>query len=164
MLFALLIVTFSFYEEIHRPSIGFLMLPWRAIALQCAGMMTLMGGLAYGRLFEPFERVMVWSTIDAGDRGWRRSYPTGLLLLVLALFSLWAAVIGYTVMAMNDDEWTFSTTLMIGLCALLNIGLVLVLSYTHHSFWYAIFFGGNLVVIASLLGWMIGSMGTQSLD
>ena len=157
-------LVYAFIMPLKASSMGFLNLPWRVITLENAGVALLMAALGYGRILEPFERVMLFSSIAAGDRGFIRSYPRGMLLFVLAVASLWLAVMGYIIMALTDEETSPSIATLLGIAVLANAGLALSMFLGHFSWGNAAVFGGNLVLIAGMLGWWVGSFGAPRYD
>jgi hypothetical protein len=55
---------------------------------------------------------------------------------------------------------------MLGICSLLNIGMVLVIYLGHNiqHFGNTLVFGGNLLVLAAMLGWMLAGIGRPVYD
>ncbi|HEX2950416.1 MAG TPA: tetratricopeptide repeat protein [Armatimonadota bacterium] len=156
-------LVYSFFLPL-KTMLGFLDIAWPTVTLQAAGIMLLLGGLGYGRVIRPFEHVMIWSTIDTGDRGRIRHLPYALLLLVLTAASLWLAVLGFVVMALMDDEWPGSAAVMVSVCALVNIGFGTLLYLGNLPWGNAMVFGGNLLLIAAMLGWYVGSLGAPRFE
>ncbi|MHB9129891.1 MAG: J domain-containing protein [Armatimonadota bacterium] len=143
---------------------GLLNLPWKIIGVQAAGLFVFMLALGYGRLIQSFERTMVWSSMAAGDRGHMRQYPYGIILFVTGAASMWLGTVTVIIMAMMEDEWPVSTIIMMLLCALLNAGLGAFL-YLHHLPWgYTVAFGGNVPLMAAMLGWWMGTLGMREYD
>lgn len=159
-LLGLAMLAVAYTRPLNTTTLGFLDIPWRVVAIQALGLAILFAALGYGRMLEPFERALVWSTTTAGDRGSLKNYPQGLLLLVLSVASIWVAVVGAIVMALMDDEWSPSTGTLLGVSVLVNVGLGAALYKLGLPWGYTCTFGGNLLVIAGMLGWWIGSLGT----
>ncbi len=153
------VITLTFLTCHLHPSSP-LYIPWHILFRVAMGTCVLFVGLGYGRWLEPFERVMLWSTLPAGDRGTIRNYPIGLLLLVTAAASLWLSVLALLVMALMDEEWPDSPSIMLGACTLLTLIItLLVYVNTAHQHWVGmLLLGGNLLVLAAMLGWWIGSL------
>ena len=143
----------------HALESTFLNIPWHTVLLLAIGVMLLLAGLAYGRLIRPFEQEMVWSTMSAVERGMVTTYPLGLILLVLSVASLWLAVLGFVLVALMEDDWPYSSLIMLGVAALATIGLGILLGTHHHTYGIALIFGGNPLCLAGILGWWVGSMG-----
>ena len=142
-----------------------LYIPWRNVITLSLGMCVVFLGLSYGRLLEPFERAMLWSSLTAGDRGRLRSYPYGLVMITTAVPSMWLAFFSLLVMAFMDDEWPKSASLMLGACAVVTLVLALVVHLTPagHGHWTGtLAMGGNALVLMAMLGWWLGSLGTSS--
>jgi len=144
----------------HPIEVSWLYAPWPTICWQSGALLFIFAALAFGRLLEPFERVMLWNALRAGDRGRLRSYPYALILFVASCVSLWLGAFGLLVMALTEEEWPVAPGIMMGVCAaatLLLTGAVYV--DTHHQYWIGtLLVGGNLFVLASMLGWWIGSL------
>jgi len=140
--------------------------PWQTVGVLAGGVAVLFFALAYDGLLQPFERVMLWSTMAAGDRGRIRSYPHGLILLVTAIPSLWLAVLVLLIIAVMDEEWPVSPSLMLGICAVLT-GMLTLLVFQHplaHDHWSGtLLLGGNALVLAAMLGWWAGSLSADEL-
>jgi len=157
-----LIAAFAFHI---KPMEGALFVPWRTVIILSLGMYVLFLGLSFGRLLEPFEHALLWSSLSAGDRGNLRNYPYGLILLVTAIPSLWLAFISLVVMAFMDEEWPLSTSLMLGACAVVTLVLTLAVYLTPagHAHWTGtLLMGGNALLLAAMLGWWSGSLGRSS--
>lgn len=159
--FGLCILAYGLVFRVTESSLGFLDIPWRNVVLLAVGMMVLMAALAYGRLLQPFEQVMVWSTTTAGDRGRVHNYPNGLLFFVLSLASLWLAIVGFVIISLMEDDWPYSTIVLLLLCALAAAGMALMLYHAHCSWGNMLFFGGNTLAIAGMFGWLMGSYSIQ---
>lgn len=169
LLAGIAIVTFSFFIPITRDRLGFLNIPWLMVAQQAIGLMLLMLALGFGRLIRPYEQVMIWTSLTIGDRGRFRDLPRGLLFLAMSAGSLWVAVLGFIIMSSLDEEWPGAVTLMMILCALINIGFGTVMYIAHLtdpvvSWGNGLIFGGNFLVPVAMLGWYIGSFGAPSAD
>jgi|GEM_PF-1684050 len=148
-----------------RPMEGALFIPWRTVITLSLGMFVVFLGLSFGRLLEPFEHALLWSSLSAGDRGSLRNYPYGLILLVTAVPSLWLAAISLLIMASMDEEWPLSASLMLGVCAVVTLVLTLAVYLTDagHAHWTGtLLMGGNALVFAAMLGWWSGSLGRNS--
>ena len=138
---------------------GFLAVPWQVVFLQCAGFFFLIGALAYGRVLQPFEQEMLWSTLYAADRsGVSRHLPSGVLMLVLSCVTLWFAVFGYLIMARIEEEWQYSTALWLGITLLITIATAVMLAMQHLPYMPMLIVGGNLPAIAGMIGWWAGSL------
>lgn len=160
------IIVFAFFRPInHHATLGFLNIPWNVVFLQCLGTAVLLAGLGFGRVLEPFERALIWSSVAAGDRGTIQNYPIALLLLAMSAASLWLGVIGMVIIAIMDDEWRPSTLGMLGICIIQNLCLVSLVHFGSHLSWgTTLIFGGNLLPIAGMFGWWLGSMGKSQYD
>ncbi|MHB9025038.1 MAG: J domain-containing protein [Armatimonadota bacterium] len=164
VLAALGLIAFAFLAPANRLP-GGMQIPWRAVGFQAAGTALLLFALGFGRLLQPFERTMVWSSLAAGDRGSIRRYPYALLLLVTAAPSLWLALIALVIFGLMDEDFPGSPFLLILICVLQNAGLAWLMHATHpEALGYTLIFGGNILVIAGMLGWWIGSLGTPTYD
>jgi len=159
-----LVTLFAAFAFPIRPVESALYVPWRTVITLSLGMFVLLLGLSFGRMLEPFENALLWSSISAGDRGNLRNYPYGLILLVTAVPSLWLAFISLLVMAFMDEEWPLSTSLMLGACAVVTLILTLcVFVINDHTHWTGtLLVGGNALVLAAMLGWWAGSLGRVS--
>ena len=159
-LLALAIMLYAFLAPIvPRPDA--LNVPWRTVAELAVGAVVCFFALAYAGLLQPFERVMLWSSMAAGDRGRIRSYPYGLILLVTAVPSMWLATLVLLIIACMDEEWPVSASVMLGACALLNGVLTFLVSRLpdYHDHWSGVLLlGGNALVLAAMLGWWLGSL------
>jgi len=153
----------SFKLKIHLVE-STLYVPWRVILTQSLGIFVLFLGLSFGRLLQPFERVLLWSSLRAGDRGTLRNYPYGLILLVTAVPSMWLAFASLLVMAFMDEEWPWSPSIMLGVCAVVNLLLSFaVCQFSGHAHWAGtLLIGGNALVLTAMLGWWLGSLGGSS--
>ncbi len=129
-------------------------------------MFLLCAGAAYGRWLQPFEQVMLWSSLPVGERGTIYNYPYGLILFVTAVPSLWLCMASLLVMAVLDEEWPTSPSLVLGVCILLTLVLTsLVYYHAGSQHWLGMFLlGGNALVIASMLGWWAGSIRMWEFD
>jgi hypothetical protein len=147
-----------------RPNPEALYVPWRAVIIQAIGMFLVFLALSYGRLLQPFEHVMLWSGMRAGDRGTIRNYPYALILLVATVPSMWFAFVALLIIAFMDEEWPVSPTIMLGACVLVNLLLVyFVFMLTGHAHWSGtLLVGGNALVLTAMLGWWLGSLGSMS--
>jgi len=163
ILLGLASIVYSFFLPVNK-LLGFLEIAWQPVTLQAAGVMLFLGGLGYGRIIRPFEHVMIWASIDTGDRGRIRHLPYALLLFALTAASLWLAVLGFIIMALMDDEWPGSTAVMVGICALVNAGFGTLLFIGNLPWGYAMVFGGNILMMAAMLGWFIGSLGAPRFE
>ena len=137
-----------------------LYVPWWSVGRLALGTFLLFFGLGYGRLLLPFERAMLWSSLPVSERGRTRSYPFGLLLFVTTLPSLWFSVVALLVMAVMDEEWPISPSILLGSCALLTLAMTLrVYDCSGHQHWGGMLFvGGNALVLTAMLGWWVGSL------
>lgn len=143
---------------------GMLHLPWSTIITQAIGLFIFFIALSYGRVLAPFEKVMLWTSIGAAQRGAIRSYPYGLLLFVTAVPSLWLAVITLIILAAMDDDWPVSVIVLVGITALVTGGLTY-LFYRAGTPWMAtLLLGGNLPLLAGMIGWWFGSLGRTTED
>ncbi len=158
---ALSLLGMSGWRAVHE--LGFLFIPWNAVFVQMAGFSMLWWALGYGRLAPPYERVMLWATTSVFDRGRLNNYPTGLLLLVTGVSSMWLAVLTIFVLAYMDEEWPVAPSLMVGGCALGNVALILLMNAATGHWGELLLFGGNLPIIAAMLGWWLGSTNSQRL-
>lgn len=152
----------AFAIPIH-PAEGALYIPWRNVVTLALAMCVVFLGLSYGRLLEPFERAMLWSSMSAGDRGRIRHYPYGLILLVMAVPSMWLSFFSLLIMAFMDDEWPKSASIMLGACAVVTLILSFIVNLTPvgHGHWTGTMaMGGNALVLMAMLGWWLGSLGT----
>ncbi|MHB0939755.1 MAG: J domain-containing protein [Armatimonadota bacterium] len=148
-----------------QPVPSALYIPWGTVITLALGMCVVFLGLSYGRLLEPFEHAMLWSSLSAGDRGRLRNYPYGMIMLVMAVPSMWLAFFSLLVMAFMDDEWPKSASLMLGACAVVTLVLAFVVNLTPvgHGHWTGtLAMGGNALVLMAMLGWWLGSLGTVS--
>jgi hypothetical protein len=144
--------------------LGLLHIPWFRMLAQAAGILIIFLGLGYGRIIQPFEQVMIRSSVSAGDRGYRRSYPYALLLFVTSLASMWLTLVVLGIIAGLDEEWPGAPSLLIGVCIGATVALTSLL-YGFHLPWGSMaIFGGNLLVPAGMLGWWFGSLGTPTYD
>jgi tetratricopeptide (TPR) repeat protein len=144
--------------------IGLIGLPWLRILGLAFGLFVMMLGLGYGRILPSFEQVMIRTAISASDRGYRRSYPYALIMLVTAFASLWLSLVTLFIMAATDEEWPAAPSILIGLCILATAGLATTL-HVHGIGWQSTaIFGGNLLVVGGMLGWWFGSLGTPTYD
>ncbi len=143
-----------------------LYVPWRIVTELALAMFCLCLGAGYGRLLQPFEQVMLWSSLPVLHRGGMRTYPYGLLLFITAVPSLWLCVATLLVMAMMDEEWPISPSIMLGACTLLTVLLTyLVYHTTGAQHWSGTFLlGGNMLIIAAMLGWWAGSINVREFD
>ncbi len=133
--------------------------PWKSIFLLTPALFLLMYGLAYGRMLDTFEQVMVFSGMSVGARGSVRNYPYGLLLFVTCTVSLWLGVCYLIAVALCEEEWPVSTSIMIGICVVITLTLAAMVNITSPYNWVGTFvIGGNLLAIAGLIGWWAGSM------
>lgn len=160
-LLGLLVIVASFLFPI-TPYPMSLFVPWKTVAMQALGVFLIMLALAYGRLIRDFESVMVWSSLQAGDRGTLRQYPYGLLLFITGLISLVLSTVTLIIMAVMDEEWPLAPSLMMGLCLLVNWTLTAFYLTSPnplmHEHWTGtMLVGGNALVPAAMLGWWIGS-------
>ncbi|HOF88454.1 MAG TPA: hypothetical protein PLZ36_10175, partial [Armatimonadota bacterium] len=144
--------------------LGLLALPWLRVFLTAAGILLAFFALGYGRIIQPFERVMIWSSVSASDRGSPRSYPYALIILVTAVASMWLTVIALGIIAALDEEWPGAPSLLIGACIGATVALAGLLAAFHLPWENTVVFGGNLPVIAGMLGWWFGSLGTPTYD
>jgi len=152
----------SCHPAFHRLYPQALFIPWDGVFAQALGIFIVMLSLGFGRLIHPFERVMVLTALPVYDRGSLNNYPYGLLVLVTGAVSLWLAVTAVVILGLMDEEWPVSPTIMIGVCALANAALTM-LVYIPTGAWSGQFvFGGNLLILAAMLGWWLGSLGTPS--
>jgi hypothetical protein len=158
----LVALVYAFICPIHATAIGFLDIPWRNVVLQAVGVMLVMAALAYGRVLSPFERTMIRTTTShLSFHGRVSEVPNGLLLFVMSMISLWFGVAGMIVFAQMMEEWSLSTLVLFGGCALCNIALTLFLALGLHLPWQATLIGGgNILALAGMLGWWVGSFNT----
>lgn len=144
---------------------GFLAVPWRVVFLQCAGIFFLLSSLAFGRLLQPFDREMLWSSIYSNDRsGTSRHTPAGVLFLVLSLLCFWLALFGYLIMARTEEEWSYSILIWLGISLLFTSLTAMMLAIGHLPFWPMVIIGGNLPAVAGMIGWWVGSLFKSSYD
>jgi len=148
----------------YRPFPEAFYVPWLMVGKLALALCLLFIGAGYGRLLVPFERALLWSAMPAGDRGRIRSYPYGLLLFVTAVPSLWLAVITWVIIALSEEEWPPSPTIMLGACALLTAGLAVLMYFTCGQWLGTALVGGNLLAIAAMLGWWLGSVNVGGHD
>ena len=136
-----------------------LYIPWGTVPLLALGLFLIFLGLSYGRLMEHFEHHMVWTSLRAGDRGSLRSYPYALIIIVTTVPCLWLSVVALSIIAMLDEEWPVGPSIMIGACALVDLLLTGMMLYQYPEHWTGTFFmGGNLLVLAAMFGWWLGSL------
>jgi tetratricopeptide (TPR) repeat protein len=148
--------------RITAAHLAVLPLPLWHVLLQAGGAALLLFGLAFARILHPFEQVMLWSAMRASDRGRSRSYPYGLILFVTACASMWLSTLVLAIITLTDEDHPLTPWILLGLCLLANAGLVLNL-YLHQLPWgTTAVFGGNLLVIAGMLGWWVGSIGAPT--
>ncbi len=138
--------------------------PWKTVGGQTAGVAVVMFALAYGRQLAGFEKTMLGSAMAASDRGRARSYPYGLLLLVTSATSLWLGFAALLVLALVDEEWSWSPFILFAVSALGTAGLAFLLHAGGAPWLGTAVFGGNTVVIAGMLGWWMGSMGRMAME
>lgn len=164
MLIGAALIAYSFFP--HRQFEGAFYVPWISVGIQALGVFALFIGLGFGRIMQPFERVMLWSSMPAGDRGTVKSYPYGLILFVTAVPSLWLALLVLGIMAAMDEEWPTSPSIMLGVCLLLTLALTYVVycAFGHQNWVPTLIIGGNASVIAAMLGWWMGSFNTPEYD
>jgi curved DNA-binding protein CbpA len=142
-----------------------LYVPWRSVFILTLGVGILCAALAYGRVLQPFERTMIWTSMAAHSRGGERSYPYGLIVFVTAVACMWLSVVSLVIIAFMDEEWPWSATIVMGICVVLNIALTLVVSTLLPGYWAGtLLVGGNLPAIGGLLGWWAGYIGWMSLE
>jgi len=136
-------------------------IPWKSVWMLLPALFLLMFGLAYGRLLDPYERVMVFNGVSVGSRGSVRNYPYGLLLFVTCAISLLLGVCYLVAIAVIEEEWPTSTSILLGICvAIVAILSVLVHIASPYNWVGTLIFGGNFLAIAGIIGWWAGSMGT----
>ncbi len=160
--FGIIVLLYAFISHVKTTPDNFLGIPWQTVWLQAIGVMLLLAGLAYGRILRPFEQEMVWNTMSAVEQGTPKNYPLGLILLVLSVASLWLAVVGFVVIALMEDDWPYSPLIMLGVAAVVNIGLAILLGVHHSPNVPALIFGGNLLCLGGIIGWWVGSFGISS--
>jgi len=142
-----------------------LFVPWKAVAELALGMFLLGLGAGHGRLLQPFERVMLWSSLPIAHRAVRQC-PYALLFFVTAVSSLWLSVATMLLIAWQDEEWPQSPSIVLGVCALLTLTLTyLVYTDTNGMYWVStLMLGGNAPAIAAMLGWWAGSINMRGYD
>ena len=92
--FGLAVIAATLFVPFMFQTSGFLSVPWRVVFLQCAGTFFLMSSLAYGRLLQPFESEMLWSSIYSNDRsGSSRHTPAGILFFSVVYIMFLVSVI-----------------------------------------------------------------------
>lgn len=160
----LALILHAFLSDIRV--ISALAVPWRTVAELACGMFFLCAGAGYGRWLQPFERVMLMSTMPVLHRGGMRSYPYGLLLFVTAASSLWLCVATVLVLALMDEDWPLSPSIVLGACMVLTLLLTYLVHHnTGAQHWgFTLLIGGNALVIAALLGWWVGSLNVRLYD
>ncbi|OPZ85256.1 MAG: hypothetical protein BWY76_01486 [bacterium ADurb.Bin429] len=160
---ALVVVTPLMVRPVES-ELGFLAIPWLRVAITAVGILLTFFALGYGRIIQPFERVMVWSSISASDRGTPRSYPYALIIFVTALASMWLTLITLGIIAALDEEWPGAPSFLITVCIGATVGLAGLLAGFNLPWGNVAMFGGNVMVVAGMLGWWIGSLGTPTYD
>ncbi len=137
-------------------------IPWKSIWMLVPALFLLMYGLAYGRLLDSYERVMVFNGMSVSTHGAVRNYPYGLLLFVTCAISLWLGVCYLIAIAVMEEEWPTSTSILLGICVVVISLLSLMVNIASPYNWVGTFIvGGNLLAIAGIIGWWAGSMGTS---
>lgn len=159
-LFGVLAIIFSFFYPVNQSLMnGYLYISWKHMVIQAAGMMILMAGLAYGRVIDPFDEVMIFSTTPAFDRGRLNNYPMGLILFVLSVACFWTALVGFIIMAILEEEWPLSAAILLGSCLVVLTGFTYLLYSSGLPYGVTAVFGGNLLAVAGMVGWWGGSFG-----
>jgi hypothetical protein len=84
------------------------------------------------------------------------SYPIGLILVLINFFSFYLAAVIYVIMGLVQESLSKSVIRALG--AVFAITLALSIVYASIGGTQVLFFGGNLVLPALLIGWAIGDM------
>lgn len=156
----LLLITLAFNSAFLETSHFTLFVAWQAVALQAVGFSIIFWSLASGSIIGTFEHILVTSTLPVYERHRYNQYPYGLLLLTTSIASIWLSVLGIIIVGLMDDDWPLTPGIMVGLCAITNILLTILVYHASGGAWAGqLIFGGNLLLLASMFGWWIGSLG-----
>ncbi len=110
-------------------------------------------GVALGGSFSVGHLVDRFSTVTTSTLG--RANPSMALVLV-AIVNFWAAALMYVAIGLSQGSFNFSTSRLVGAVAGAT-GLVAVscMISSRIDGWQALLWGGNLIYVGALCGWMV---------
>lgn len=162
---AVIILVYAFMPDMLAlsPTASFsLYIPWKSVFMQAAGLGIMAYGLAYGRLLPSFEKQMIHATLPVFEGGSTSNYPYGMLLMVTGTVCVWLGAVTVAVMGAMDEEWPVGPSITVGVAAMLDLATVLIMNAAGQPWLGTLAFGGNLALLAALLGWWFGTLDMPS--
>lgn len=79
-----------------------------------------------------------------------------ILLGMVAVVNFWFATMLYGLVAISQDSFNSSTSRVIGISAMITLFFTVICAATQHiNGWQVLIWGGNMVYISALCGWMV---------